>query len=49
MNGFSRERMGEDAANVFDDEVRKVLAPFLHDEMLTLSVVNSVTWGKPLA
>jgi ubiquinone/menaquinone biosynthesis C-methylase UbiE len=49
MNGFSRERMGEDAANAFDDEVRKVLAPFLHDGLLTLSVVNSVTWGKPLA
>jgi trans-aconitate methyltransferase len=49
MNGFSRERMGKDAANAFDDEVRKVLATFLHDGLLTLSVVNSVTWGKPLA
>jgi hypothetical protein len=40
--------MGEDAANAFDDEARKVLAPFLQDGQLTLSAFNIVTWGKPL-
>jgi|SRR5579884_574661 len=49
MNGFSRERMGEDAADAFDNEARKVLAPFMQDGQVTLSVVNGVTWGKPLA
>src|SRR6266700_870294 len=49
MNGFSRERMSEEAASAFDNEVRKLLAPFLQNGQLTLSVFNLVTWGKPLA
>jgi ubiquinone/menaquinone biosynthesis C-methylase UbiE len=47
MNGFSRERMGEEAANAFDDEVRKVLSPFLQDGSLTLSAFNTLVWGIP--
>jgi hypothetical protein len=39
--------MGEQAANAFDDTVRKVIAPFLRGELLTLSVFCSVVWGTP--
>jgi ubiquinone/menaquinone biosynthesis C-methylase UbiE len=46
-NGFSRERMGEEAAIIFDEEVRKLLAPYLQDGLLTLSVIGEITWGKP--
>ncbi|HEY7420049.1 MAG TPA: methyltransferase domain-containing protein [Ktedonobacteraceae bacterium] len=47
MNGFSRERMGEKTANAFDEEVRKVIAPFLRDGLLTLSTFNMLVWGIP--
>lgn len=47
-NGFSRARMGEEMANAFDAEVRKVLKPFLHDGMFTHSVVGQIVWGTPL-
>jgi ubiquinone/menaquinone biosynthesis C-methylase UbiE len=47
MNGFSRGRMGEEAADAFDEEVRKVLSPFLHEGLLTLSTFNTVVWGTP--
>jgi hypothetical protein len=46
-NGFSRERMGEKAANAFDEEVRKVISPFLEDGMLTLSTFDTLVWGIP--
>lgn len=46
-NGFSRVRMGKEAADAFDEEVRKVLAPFLQDGLLTLSVTSRVVWGTP--
>jgi SAM-dependent methyltransferase len=46
-NGFSQERMGEEAANAFDEEVRKVIAPFLQDGLLTQSVISMVVWGSP--
>lgn len=49
MNGFSRERMGDEAANTFDDEVRKIIAPFLQDGQLTFSASSTVIWGKPLS
>jgi hypothetical protein len=48
-NGFSWERMGEEAASAFDEEVRKMLAPFLRGGLLTQSVVSQVAWGKPQA
>lgn len=47
MNGFSRERMGEKAANAFDEEVRKVISPFLQDGALTLSTFDTLVWGIP--
>ena len=46
-NGFSRMRMGKEAADAFDEEVRKVLAPCLQDGLLTLSVTSRVVWGIP--
>ena len=47
MNGFSRERMGEESAKIFDKEVWKVIWPFLQDGHLHLSVVSTVVWGLP--
>jgi ubiquinone/menaquinone biosynthesis C-methylase UbiE len=47
-NGFSRERMGEEAANAFDDTFKAMISPFLQDRQLTLSVFSSVEWGDPL-
>ena len=46
-NGFSRERMGEEVADIFDEEVRKMITPFLQGGLLTLSVVSEVVWGTP--
>jgi hypothetical protein len=39
--------MGKEAANALDEEVRKVLAPFLQEGSLSLSVVSYVVWGTP--
>lgn len=44
-NGFSRERMGEQAANTFDEAARKVISPFLQNGLLTLSTFDTLTWG----
>jgi SAM-dependent methyltransferase len=49
MNGFSRQRMGEAAANAFDDEVRKLLTPYQQDGYLTQSTVDTIVWGKPVS
>jgi hypothetical protein len=49
MNGFSRQRMGEAATNAFDDEVRKMLAPYQQDGYITQSVVDTIVWGKPVS
>ena len=46
-NGFSRERMGEEAATAFDDEVRKIISPFLQDGQLLLSALSTIVWGLP--
>jgi ubiquinone/menaquinone biosynthesis C-methylase UbiE len=46
-NGFSRERMGEEAVTAFDEEVRKLISPFLQDGQLLLSAVCTVVWGLP--
>lgn len=48
-NGLSYERMNQQVAKEFDEAVRKALSPFLHNGQLTLTVLNSVEWGKPLA
>jgi hypothetical protein len=47
FKGFSRDRMGEEAANAFDDEVRKLISPFLQGGLLTLSTFNTLVWGTP--
>ena len=46
-NGFSREHMGEEAAMAFDEEVRKLISPFLQDEQLLLSAFSTIVWGLP--
>jgi len=46
-NGFSRERMGEEAATAFDEKVRKLISPFLQAGQLLLSAVSTVVWGLP--
>lgn len=46
-NGLSRERMGEKTANTFDNEARRVIAPFLQDGLLTLSTFDTLVWGTP--
>jgi hypothetical protein len=49
MNGLSRERMGEEAAKSFDEEVWKAISPspFLQEGQLHLSIVSTVVWGLP--
>lgn len=47
-NGFSRERMGEEAASAFDAAASQLLTPFLQGGSLTLSVVSEIIWGTPL-
>ena len=48
-NGFSHERLGEDASRTFDDAVRQLLAPLLNEGRLTLSIIGEVIWGIPQA
>jgi hypothetical protein len=33
--------------DIFDEEVRKMITPFLQGGLLTLSVVSEVVWGIP--
>jgi hypothetical protein len=49
MNGFSRQRMGEAAANAFDDEVRNMLVPYQQDGYITQSTIDTIVWGKPVS
>jgi hypothetical protein len=49
MNGFSRQRMGEAAANAFDDEVRNMLVPYQQDGHITQSTIDTIVWGKPVS
>ena len=46
-SGFSRERMGQQKATDFDQQVRTLLLQFHSDGMLPLQVVGTVTWGTP--
>lgn len=46
-NGFSRKRMGEQAAMAFDEEIRKIISPFLQDGQLLLFTINTIVWGLP--
>ena len=44
---FSRQRMGEQQASEFDQQVRTLLLRHHSDGMLPLQVVGMVTWGMP--
>ena len=46
-SGFSRERMGQQKAADFDQQVRTLLSQFHTDGVLALQVVGTVTWGTP--
>ena len=46
-SGFSRERMGQQKAIDFDQQVRTLLSQFHTDGMLALQAVGTVTWGIP--
>lgn len=46
-SGFSRERMGTERAQAFDQEARKILLRTYQNGTITLQVVGSVVWGIP--
>ncbi|HET8570201.1 MAG TPA: class I SAM-dependent methyltransferase [Candidatus Limnocylindria bacterium] len=46
MSGLATHRIGAERAAAFDDEVRRLLAPY--GDPLELSVTARVTWGRPL-
>jgi SAM-dependent methyltransferase len=46
-SGLARERMGEQEAAAFDEQVRELLLRYHSDGVLPLQVVGTVTWGKP--
>jgi len=46
-SSFSRERMGQQKAADFDQQVRTLLLQFHQDGIIPLQVVASVTWGTP--
>jgi hypothetical protein len=46
-SSFSRERMGQQQASEFDQQVRALLLRHSQDGMLPLRVIGTVTWGSP--
>jgi ubiquinone/menaquinone biosynthesis C-methylase UbiE len=46
-SGFSRERMGVERAQAFDQEARKILLRTYHSDTITLQVIGSIVWGIP--
>ena len=46
-SSFSRQRMGQQKALEFDQQVRTILIRYQSDGMLPLQVVGTVTWGTP--
>ena len=46
-SSFSRQRMGQQKALEFDQQVRTILMRYQSDGMLPLQVVGTVTWGTP--
>jgi len=44
-NGFSRERMGPELADAFDQEARKILLESHRDGVLSMQIVGRVVWG----
>ena len=47
MNGFSRERMTEEAAHDFDSEVRELVSKYCPEGEMVLQSVGKVVWGNP--
>ena len=48
-NGFSRERMGSDAAAAFDQEVRDLILARLPGGQLETAYAATLVWGRPIA
>jgi SAM-dependent methyltransferase len=48
-NGFSRDRMGRDAARGFDTLVRRLLDRHCPDQTVRLQTVATIIWGIPAA
>lgn len=46
-SGLAKERMGQDKAAAFDQQVRELILPYCEKGMLSLRVVGTVTWGIP--
>jgi ubiquinone/menaquinone biosynthesis C-methylase UbiE len=46
-SGFSRERMGIEQAQAFDEEARKILLRTYLNGTIILQVVGSIVWGIP--
>jgi trans-aconitate methyltransferase len=46
-SGFSRERMGIESVQAFDQEARKILLKIYADGNVTLQVVGRIVWGIP--
>jgi len=47
MNGFSRERMTEEAAHGFDSEVSELVSKYCPEVEMELQSVGKVVWGNP--
>jgi hypothetical protein len=46
-SSLSLDAMTPENALRFDAEMQSLLEPFAHQDLLTLSVVGGVTWGRP--
>jgi hypothetical protein len=46
-NGFSRERMGEDRADVFETAVTNLVQSYQTEETFEIQVAGHVVWGQP--
>jgi SAM-dependent methyltransferase len=44
---FARAKMGEALAAEYDDDLRKVLAPFVENGILRFEVQSNLVWGRP--
>jgi SAM-dependent methyltransferase len=46
-SGFSRERMGQEQADAFDQEARNILLKKYSDGVIALNVIANIVWGLP--
>lgn len=49
QSSLSRDAMGTEMAEAFDQEIKALLTPFVFDGKIALSVVGHIVWGKPLS